>query len=116
MAYCKNVNIKVFGSNEIGRGLETINNGALYGSGQGVNEITLLSSIKTLHSDVNNEGNHLLTEYAAFEGYANSKIHTLNSVKNSNEIFNQRGQTLTSFDEVGLVAENVNISPDIKEG
>jgi hypothetical protein len=89
LAYCSNVNISVFGSNVPGEGLTTIEQGALYDSGKGTKEISLLDSIIQLESDnVPYPGNH----YAAFENYAydnsskQSMLASFTSVKAAGEI------------------------------
>lgn len=84
-AHCKNVNISTFGSETPGEGLESIFAGALYSSGHGVKEITLLSSILKLESDNVASPN---THYAAFEGYA-PNLESFISTKAAGQIVDQ---------------------------
>ena len=120
-AYCENVNVKVFGSNELGHGLEEIEKAALYKCGSSVNEITLLNSIKKLQGDMDSDGEHLSSEFAAFEGYGirNSKneLESVKSTKHYDQISNHEGQALSSFAEVWLICDNENyiIDPNISE-
>ena len=92
-AYCPNVNISNFGSENLGTGLQLISTGALYDSGKLVTSIKLLPSITTLAT-----GN-----FGAFAGYAPNLI-SFESAKTADQIVDLDGNVLKDFVEAGVKA------------
>lgn len=100
---CPKVNIREFGSNQEGYGLQIINSGALIGAGKDINEIVINKSITNLTTtgETNSYG------MGAFSDYGPGASAVINKViyyKKPEEIFNTDSPSIPigSFADTGL--------------
>lgn len=108
LAFCKNVNISNFGTRTNG-GLSVIYPGALRGSGQFTQSITIYPSIVSLGAFYDDSATGNLV--GAFTGYGN--ISRVTTYKKATEITNTSDKTyLDSFYETGI-PENAQIDDEV---